>query len=183
MCLCPRSELVKLPAGEATPIIKPLPSFPLRLGEAPIGTDALPHTLLLLDVQQVAGIWGGGSSSDEAASDEGSGGADKRAGEARRQLYCAVRLEPGGAGPASGPTSPASSGGTRLGRCSQLSSANSLRAWDAQDGRAAPVRTRALPPSAAGIVEWDERLCVALPMQPGAKAWGVVFPASGLMKV
>ncbi|KAL4443584.1 hypothetical protein ABPG75_011321 [Micractinium tetrahymenae] len=168
-----RLELVKLPAGEATPIIKPLPSFPLRLGDAPIGAEALPHTLVLLDVQQVAGIPGSSSEGDRAAAGQQGGSGDEGGiSQTSRQLYCSVRLEPAGAGApgASGQASPASSGGAGRGMGGQLSPAGSLQGWDAEGGLAAPVRTRALPPSAAGIVPWEERLCVALPMRPAAEA-------------
>ncbi len=163
---CPLcSELVKLPAGEATPIIKPLPSFPLRLGDAPISVEALPHKLLLLDVQQLSGIEGSGSS---GAEEPESGGGGARGEGTRQQLYCSVHLEPA----AGGAVSPVSSSSAGRGFGVQSLSAGSPGGWRAEGGHAAPVRTRALPPGAAGVVAWDERLCVALPMQPGALGVG-----------
>ncbi|KAL4447306.1 hypothetical protein ABPG77_007339, partial [Micractinium sp. CCAP 211/92] len=158
-----RLELVKLPAGEATPIIKPLPSFPLRLGDAPISVEALPHKLLLLDVQQLSGIEGSGSS---GAEEPESGGGGARGEGTRQQLYCSVHLEPA----AGGAVSPVSSSSAGRGFGVQSLSAGSPGGWRAEGGHAAPVRTRALPPGAAGVVAWDERLCVALPMQPVGEA-------------
>jgi hypothetical protein len=73
-------ELVTLPAGSATPVVKPLPSFPLRQGDAVVSSAALPHELLLLDIQQVTCSAGSGNG-----------------GSCGRQLYCSVRLEAAGA--------------------------------------------------------------------------------------
>jgi hypothetical protein len=76
--------LVTLPAGSATPVVKPLPSFPLRQGDAVVSSAALPHELLLLDIQQVTCSAGSGG---------GNGGNGGNGGSCGRQLYCSVRLE------------------------------------------------------------------------------------------
>ena len=69
---------MKLPADQQVPVVKPLPSYPTRQGEAPTSRDALPYNLLLIDVQQAA-----------CASIP-----------AGKQLFCAARLRQAGAGPA-----------------------------------------------------------------------------------
>ena len=150
---------MKLPLGSATPIVKPLPSFPLRQGEVALTVDALPHNLLLIDIQQAMRS---ASSSDDTPSGQGErapGGAAEGSGEQRGQLYCRVRLEAGGGTPRGGPSSP---GGSSTGR---LSSAPSFKGWSSEGGT--PARTRALPLAAGGVVAWHERLILPLPMLPG----------------
>ena len=163
-----RSDLVKLQPGSATPVVKPLPSFPLREGDALVSADALPHTLLLLDIQQAS--LGGSSSSSSSGSGASSGteGGDSQAS----QLYCTVRLESGAASAGSSPTS--------AGKPSPAASQRSMQGWPGRGGPAAPLRTRALPAGAGGVVAWQERLVLALPMRSGGSGWcaGAGLPKS-----
>lgn len=157
----PCRDLVKLPADSATPVVKPLPSFPLRDGDCVVPADALPHTLLLLDVQHASLPDGSSdaSSGGDGSGDDGSGGAGSAGSNGGSQLYCCVRLE--GAQPPAGP-SPPSAASSQRSMSMSLALSGSVGA-----GVAAPLRTRALPPGEGGMVTWQERLIVALPMRSG----------------
>lgn len=171
-------DLVKLPPGAVTPVVKPLPSFPLREGESVVGANALPHDLLLLDIQQAALLMGGsgsrkgdagnGSSSSGSGGDSGSGGGG--------QLYCTVHLE--SSQPAAA-HSPASATSSQRGMSHSFTLGSSSRA-----GAAAPLRTRALSAGSGGVVAWEERLILALPMRSGRcgrmcwKCWWVKAPGT-----
>lgn len=174
--LMPRSNLVKLPPGAATPVVKPLPSFPLREGDAVVSADALPHTLLLLDIQQaalaglLAGI-GGGSGDSSSGSSGASGGSGEGGSEVpdsqASQLYCTVRLESSKSATKPPSAAAASSSGSP-GKPSPASSQRSVQG----SGPAAPLRTRALAVGGGGVVTWRERLVLALPMRPGGLSLG-----------
>jgi len=176
-------NLVKLPPGSATPVVKPLPSFPLREGDAVVSADALPHTLLLLDIQQAAltgALAGLGDSGASGGSSGGSGGgnSDDRNGESgsqahdsqASQLYCTVRLE--SSKPAGKPPSSAAGSVGAAGQPSPASSQRSMQSALAKRGPSAPLRTRALAVGSGGLVAWQERLVLALPMRPGGLAGG-----------
>lgn len=171
----PCSNLVKLPSGSATPLVKPLPSFPLREGDAVVSANALPHTLLLLDIQQAAlsGLLAGhdtSSSSTDAGGDEGSSAAhDSQAS----QLYCTVRLESGKAAGKPPPSAGTAGVPGSPGRPSPASTQRGMQGSSAHGSPAAPLRTRALALGSGGVVTWQERLVLALPMRPGQLADGL----------
>lgn len=119
----------------------------MRDGDCVVPADALPHTLLLLDVQQATLPGGSASASGGGASVSSSGS----------QLYCCVRLE--GAQPLAGRSPPSAAS-------SQRSMSHALSV-SARAGVAAPLRTRALVPGEGGVVAWQERLIVSLPMRSG----------------
>ncbi|KAL4858517.1 Vacuolar protein sorting-associated protein 13C [Chlorella vulgaris] len=164
-----RLDLVTLGPGSTTPVVKPLPSFPLRQDSAVVSADALPHNLLLLDIQQAmcafaaaAAGAAAAASSDAGAPSEATGAASKSGSsgnggtEQGRQIYCTVHL--GDAGSTAGASaSPASRSDTRGG-----SSSKGFRL-----SADAPVRTRALALGDGGLVAWQERLILALPMRLG----------------
>ena len=153
-CSSRRRELVKLPAGSSTPIVKPLPSFPMRKDDSVVSADALPHDLLLLDIQQATcafAVAAGGAAAPAGAPATDAPGTGSQQG---RQLYCSVRLEAA--------AGPAARGAARPG---STSSRGSL-----QLSAEAPVRTRALPLGGGGVVAWRERLILALPMRKGVLA-------------
>jgi hypothetical protein len=182
-------NLVKLPSGTATPVVKPLPSFPLREGDAVVSADALPHTLLLLDIQQAAltgwlaglgasgsTISGNGSGAEGSAEEGGSAAHDTQAS----QLYCTVRLESSkpatkAAGTAAGTAAGAAGAPGSPGKPSPASSQRSMHGSSAKAGPAAPLRTRALGVGSGGVVTWQERLVLALPMRPGVGEQTLVF--------
>lgn len=73
--------LANLPAGEASPVLRPLPQFPRRQDSALLPRESLPHDLLLVDIE-TASI---------SAENEGNGSrADKLQG---LDVYCLARLE------------------------------------------------------------------------------------------
>jgi hypothetical protein len=73
--------LAKLPAGEASPVLRPLPQFPRRRDSALLPRESLPHDLLLIDIDTAA----------ISAKNKGSGsGSDKLQG---LDVYCLARLE------------------------------------------------------------------------------------------
>lgn len=161
-------DLVTLGPGSTTPVVKPLPSFPLRQDSAVVSADALPHNLLLLDIQQATCAFAAAAgaaaaaSTDAGAPSEAMGAASKSGSsgnggtEQGRQIYCTVHL--GDAGSTAGASaSPASRSDTRGG-----SSSKGFRL-----SADAPVRTRALALGDGGVVAWQERLILALPMRLG----------------
>ncbi|KAL4527774.1 hypothetical protein Ndes2437A_g02912 [Nannochloris sp. 'desiccata'] len=76
-----RMGLAKLPAGEASPVLRPLPQFPRRRDSALLPRESLPHDLLLIDIDTAA----------ISAENEGPGSsADNLLG---LDVYCLARLE------------------------------------------------------------------------------------------